>query len=408
MAVSADGQFLLTGSDDRTMRRWPLRAPLQDRPGQLREVLTVLTGLEADDSGAVRVLAADEWDGWRQNFPTQRASLLLSALEWHTVQAAAAEHESNTFAARWHLDRLCALEPANWFWYARRARLHLLAGAAKEAEDDDAHARKCADGPDLENWYRHQLVDNQLAKRWPAALWYVNRLLADQPRDGDLVAARAEIHRNMGRAAEAATDVARAIELSAAPTLISGLTRDAALTSGAGMVRDWLVLAPLPVVSGQSGADAIDVEQLAGESQLRARAGDKIRVGNADLVWRPHHVTGDFVLDFNALLGKTANNSAAYAVAYLVADRERDGLKLLIGSDDQSKIYLNGKLIYRCSASRGCHPDEDVVENITLNPGTNVLVFKVINESGEWKGCVRFVERTGLPAKDITMSATPK
>src|SRR5262249_43532228 len=60
MAVSADGQFLLTGSDDKTMRRWPLRPPLQDRPGPIREVLTVLTGLESDDSGTVRVLAADE------------------------------------------------------------------------------------------------------------------------------------------------------------------------------------------------------------------------------------------------------------------------------------------------------------------------------------------------------------
>jgi WD40 repeat protein len=413
MAVSGDGRFLLTGSDDRTVCRWPLRPPLADAPEQLHEVLAVLTGLEIDDTNGDRMLPPAEWHNRHRKLaglpraPWQPASLLLGAADWHTVRAAAAEREGKTFAAGWHLDRLIALEPNAWFWYARRARLHLRAGDTAQAEIDDQRAHGCAAGSELENWYRHQLIDSQVGRRWPTALWYVNHLLAGRPNDGDLLAARAEIHGNLQRKAEAAQDLARAAALGAAPDLLSRLTRDEALAQSAGVIRDWLILAPLPLPAGQRGADAIDVEQLAGEADLHPRAGDHVRAGSRELTWQAHRVGGDGVIDFNALLGKAVNYSAAYAVCYIVADTERTGLKLLIGSDDQAKIYLNGKAIYRYSSPRGCHPDEDTVDDISLRRGTNVLLFKVVNEAGDWKGCARFVERTGLPAKGIQVTSAP-
>jgi hypothetical protein len=78
------------------------------------------------------------------------------------------------------------------------------------------------------------------------------------------------------------------------------------------------------------------------------------------------------------------------------------------GSDDQAKIYLNGKAMYKHPFTRPCTPDEDMVEHITLHKGTNVLVFKVVNVRAAWEGCIRLVERTGLPAKGIRVSLTPQ
>jgi hypothetical protein len=96
-----------------------------------------------------------------------------------------------------------------------------------------------------------------------------------------------------------------------------------------------------------------------------------------------------------------------YAVCYLVAGEARAGLKLLIDSDDQAKIYLNGQEIYRCGSARALHEDNDTVDDITLQPGRNVLLFKVLNESSEWKGCLRLVDRSGLPAQGIEVRLTP-
>jgi WD40 repeat protein len=413
LAARPDGQSFLTCSDDKTVRRWPARAPLADPPELLHQALAVLTGMELDPTGTVRLLTAAEWESHRRQLadlpdaPWQRRRLIPSAATWHRVQASEAEHEGKTFAALWHLNRLSALEPIAWFWHARRARIHLQGGNLEQADADDAKARGCAAAGQMESWYRHELANCRVAQRWQTALWYADRLLAALPRDGNLYAGRAEVHQHLQLSPQAAADLARALELGAAPDLISELTREEAVAKQVGTVRDWLIVAPLPLKEGQSGAEALDLEQLAGEAKLSPRAGDKVRVGGTELVWREHHVPKDFVIDFNALLGKTQTYSAAYAVCYLVAAEARAGLKLLIGSDDQAKIYLNGREIYRCGSARALHEDTDTVDDIILQPGVNVLVFKVLNESSEWKGCLRLVDRTGLPAQDIEVRLTP-
>ena len=87
------------------------------------------------------------------------------------------------------------------------------------------------------------------------------------------------------------------------------------------------------------------------EANLRPRPGDRVAVGREELVWRQHR-SAEAVLDFNAVLGRATGPSVAYAVCYIESDRARDGLWLQIGSDDQSKAYLNGQEIYQCPVSR--------------------------------------------------------
>jgi hypothetical protein len=81
---------------------------------------------------------------------------------------------------------------------------------------------------------------------------------------------------------------------------------------------------------------------------------------------------------------------------------------MLVGSDDQCKIYLNGTAIYKYDGFRNLAPDEETIDNVTLQAGRNVLIFKVVNGTGPWEGCIRFVDRTGLPAKGIRVSLTPE
>jgi hypothetical protein len=167
-----------------------------------------------------------------------------------------------------------------------------------------------------------------------------------------------------------------------------------------GYVCTWLVLAPIPLEEGQNGADALDNEPVKGEANLKPEAGDKLDVGGKDLTWKACS-TKDQILDFNSLLGKTTERSVAYAVAYITADADVADLTLRLGSDDQVKVYLNGKTIHSNDEGRPFEKDEDSVTSLSLKRGLNVLVVKVVNEEEDWQVSARFVDKDGKPAPGL-------
>jgi hypothetical protein len=175
-----------------------------------------------------------------------------------------------------------------------------------------------------------------------------------------------------------------------------------------GAIKDWLVLAPLPFADGswEGSVKALDQEQIPGEGALRARAGDRVKMGASELVWGAFRQE-DYVIDFNHILGAQTDASVAYAMCYIRSESDKTGLLMKVGSDDQAKVYLNGKEIYRAPQSRNYKPDEDVVKEVELRAGLNVLVFKVVNLAALWQGSVRFTDTAGQPVKGITVSLDP-
>ena len=49
----------------------------------------------------------------------------------------------------------------------------------------------------------------------------------------------------------------------------------------------------------------------------------------------------------------------------------------------------------------------DETSPMTLKQGTNVLVFKVSNESMMWHGCIRLVDEDGKPVQGVQARLTP-
>ena len=171
-----------------------------------------------------------------------------------------------------------------------------------------------------------------------------------------------------------------------------------------GFIRNWLVLAPI-AVQEDSGASEIDKDFLKGEASITPKAGDKVTVDGKALTWRAHQ-TSDFFVDFLTAFGKERGEDvAAYAVAYVIADEEMK-VKLSIGSNDQSKVWVNGRQIIKFAETRTLEKDTDSGE-VTLAKGQNVLVFKVINEKNNWQGCARFM-KDGAPAKNIRIALAPQ
>jgi hypothetical protein len=173
-----------------------------------------------------------------------------------------------------------------------------------------------------------------------------------------------------------------------------------------GFIRHWLVLAPLPYGDVQTGTEALAKQQVRHEAKLHPKEGDKVKVGDKELTWKKHK-SDSHLLDLNALLGQQTEDSVAYAVCYLIADQKMPNLTMKTGSDDQAKVYLNGKEVFKNEEARPADKDQDSTPNLTLVRGTNTIVFKIVNEKVDWAGCLRFTDQDGNPVKNMKVTLTP-
>jgi hypothetical protein len=173
-----------------------------------------------------------------------------------------------------------------------------------------------------------------------------------------------------------------------------------------GFIRDWLVLGPFALGEENAGAQHIDKTQLENEGLIKPKPGDKQKVGDVERAWKA--ITAkDYYFDLNELLGERHENVLGYLVTYVVADKDMPDVVLQMGSNDQGKIFLNGKEVVKFTETRAIDKDQDKADKVQLNKGLNVIVFKLINEVNDWQGCVRFTDKDGKPVKDLVVKTTP-
>ena len=173
----------------------------------------------------------------------------------------------------------------------------------------------------------------------------------------------------------------------------------------AGYIRDWVMLAPIALPEAESCADLIAKEQVKDEAALKPKAGDKTKIDGKELAWKNiTAATNHF--DFNAILKTENDHAAGFMVTYLECDREMPDLTMAIASNDQGRLYLNGKDVYVFTEARTLELDADKGK-VTLNKGVNVVVFKIINEQNNWQGALRFLDKAGAPVKDFKIKLSP-
>lgn len=180
---------------------------------------------------------------------------------------------------------------------------------------------------------------------------------------------------------------------------------DALKLDSEGYIRDWLMLAPITLPEGESGADALFREQIRGEGAIRPTDGEKIKIGAKELTWR--HVTASTnMFDFNATLTGAHDHSAGYLVTYIECETDKPEVIMAVASNDEGRIYFNGVDIYAFSEPRTLMLDAEKGK-ITLKKGINVIVFKVVNELNSWQAAMRLLDKSGKPLKDITVKMAP-
>jgi WD40 repeat protein len=172
-----------------------------------------------------------------------------------------------------------------------------------------------------------------------------------------------------------------------------------------GGIQDWLVLAPIHLGQHEDLSDDLDLQQLKGEADVDPNAGEIAPVDGEELIWK-QVPTSDCVLDLQKVTSPDEDHCLAYAVTHIYSDESRVGVRLLVGSDDLAKIYLNGKAIYEFRKRRAAIPADDEIL-IDLRKGKNVLVYKVIDDERDWGVSAQVVGQDYQPIPGVTTGTNP-
>lgn len=119
--------------------------------------------------------------------------------------------------------------------------------------------------------------------------------------------------------------------------------------------------------------------------------------------WEAVSANPQGILNFLDVFG-LIDGAVAYALTIVYSPRARK-VRLLLGSDDGIKVWLNGTVVHRNLVQRGCRSDEDQIL-IDLREGENVLLCKVEQAIGAWEMTMRVAELDsdlayGLPGNPV-------
>jgi serine/threonine protein kinase/WD40 repeat protein/tetratricopeptide (TPR) repeat protein len=217
VAFTSDGRSVAAIDELGESRTWPVPEPLDGNLDDLTLRIEARTGLRMETGLAISRLNSAAWQERLEQLGRldPKAARPDTDPAWHAPMVREAEQNGNAFAAIWHLDRLIAARPDDWFLYARRGRAWSLSDQLDKAEVDFQKAQRLSSPDQLLDFQTHCVLDCTKAERWAAALWYLDRLIAARPKDVSLHLNRAAVYGKLGREADRQSELARVYELGA-------------------------------------------------------------------------------------------------------------------------------------------------------------------------------------------------
>jgi hypothetical protein len=140
-------------------------------------------------------------------------------------------------------------------------------------------------------------------------------------------------------------------------------------------VYRWMVIGPFPNEDGAGLNVAYVNEQTVGLSEPPKASGDEAPQ------WRQVRASPGGILDFASVFSPNTS-VVAYAACVVVSPDDRDA-RLLLGSDDGVKVWVNGKQVWVNPRQRPVELDEDKVP-ASLKEGRNLILVKVEQGGGDW------------------------
>jgi hypothetical protein len=178
-----------------------------------------------------------------------------------------------------------------------------------------------------------------------------------------------------------------------------------------GFLQRWLLLEPIPnQLRSNAGfteafvRNAFQTEYFKNQQTLTPKDGDKVTVNGQELAWHALDSTLFNVKLFRFAYGLNKTIYGITCFAYTVVDspREMKNVRMAVGSNSASLWWLNGEEAVGLFGDRRMVMDDCVSKRLTLNKGRNVIRGIVINGPGMSDFCVRFIDESGNPIKDLT------
>lgn len=178
-----------------------------------------------------------------------------------------------------------------------------------------------------------------------------------------------------------------------------------------GFLQRWLLLEPItkPNTSnaGFTGTyvrNALAVPAFPGKTTTLPKANSTVQVGGDTLRW---HALDAKLFDVKLFSFAQGLKKPVYGVifwAQTVVDspREMRNVRLAVGSNSASMWWVNGEEAAGLFGDRRMVQDDVLSAPVTLHKGRNIIRGAVINGPGLSDFCVRFINESGKPVRDIT------
>ena len=180
-----------------------------------------------------------------------------------------------------------------------------------------------------------------------------------------------------------------------------------------GFIQRWLLLEPInkpnrsnTVFTDSYVRNAFDTLYFPNQFTVLPKDGEQVKVGEQELTWHALD-TKNFnvkLFRFAYELRKQTYGVLFWAVTVINSPQEMQNVRMSVGSNGASMWWLNGKEALMLSGDRRMVMDDGVSPRLTLNKGKNIIRGAVINGPGMSDFCVRFLDETGAPIKNITIS----
>ena len=155
--------------------------------------------------------------------------------------------------------------------------------------------------------------------------------------------------------------------------------------------KAWMTLGPFDNTAG-IGYDMEYIPEDTGKIDLTK----KYEGVDEQINWKKHT---DDVLDGFIDLGHNVNWRVSYAYATVTSSDKRE-VFFRFSSDDQGKIWLNGKKVFADATAQQAILDRNTIP-VTLRAGKNTILVKVCNEEIAWGFYLRITDADGKPIVKI-------
>jgi hypothetical protein len=181
-----------------------------------------------------------------------------------------------------------------------------------------------------------------------------------------------------------------------------------------GFLQRWLLLEPIANQPNNSNAGFNDsyvrrtimTEYFPNQFTVVPKDGDKVTVSGKELSWHALDSSLFNVKLFRFAYGLTnpIYGIMCWAVTVVDCPQEMQNVRLAVGSNSASMWWVNGVEAVHLFGDRRMVADDCVSNRLMLKKGRNIIRGSVINGPGMSDFCVRFIDESGQPIKNLTIN----